>query len=65
MNDRFSLVREHELRALIEALDSACEVLDDCGFRDAGDSVLGLALRDCHQVKHALQRAADYLDELR
>jgi len=65
MNNRSSIVREHELRDLIAALDSAWEVLDDCGFRDAGDNVLGLTLRDCHQVKDILQRAADYLDELR
>jgi hypothetical protein len=64
MNKQSPLVREHELRERVAQLDAAAEILDCCGFRDADDNVLGLALRDHHAVRHAIQRAADYLDEL-
>jgi hypothetical protein len=65
MNDQLSIVHEHELRELITALDAALEVLDDCGFRDASDDVLGLTLHDYHAVKQVIARAAAYLVELR
>jgi hypothetical protein len=63
-NQSQSLVRECELRELVQALDAAAEILDGCNFRDANDNVLGLALRDCHAVTHTLKRAADFLAEL-
>ena len=65
MNRQSFIVRRWELRELVAALDSAWETLDGCGFRDTDNDVLGLALYDCHMVKHAIVCAANYLDELR
>jgi hypothetical protein len=46
-------------------LDAATEILESIGFRGVDDDTLSLPLRESFALKHAIQRAADYLAWLR
>lgn len=60
-----ALIRDHELRSLIERLDAATEVLELIGFPSPDADCLGISLHECFAVKNALVMAADFLAELR
>jgi hypothetical protein len=60
-----NIVHERELYSLVEDLDAAAEILESIGFRGAGDDALALPLRESFTVKHAIERAVDYLATLR
>ena len=60
-----TLVRDRELHSLVMDLDAATEILESIGFRGTDDDALALPLRESFALKHAIQRAADFLAELR
>jgi hypothetical protein len=60
-----SPVRDRELHLLVMDLDAATEILESIGFRGTDDDALALPLRESFALKHAIQRAADFLAELR
>lgn len=69
MNDRFSLVRQHELHAIVASLDRAQELLQLCDSLEAtdesGGTLLALPLRHSQYAERAIRCAADFLDSLR
>jgi len=60
-----ALIRDHELRSLIERLDAATEVLELIGFPSPDADCLGISLHECFAVRDTLRRTADFLAELR
>jgi hypothetical protein len=60
-----SPARDRELHSLVIDLDAAAEILESIGFRGVDDDTLSLPLRESFALKHAIQRAADFLAELR
>jgi hypothetical protein len=60
-----ALIRDRQLCELIDGLDGAVEVLETIGFRGPGDDDLSLPLRESFAIKHAIERAADFLYALR
>jgi hypothetical protein len=60
-----ALVYDRELHDLVAVLDEAAEILETIGFRESGDDTLSLPLRESFAVKHAIERAADFLAQLR
>jgi hypothetical protein len=60
-----ALVRDHHLREMVMDLDAAAEILESVGFQGSGDDTLVLPLRESFAIRHAVQRAADYLMALR
>jgi hypothetical protein len=64
-----NILRQHELRELVVALDQALDVIELCDFLGTADgsggTLLALPLRDSFRLERALRRAADYLSELR
>jgi hypothetical protein len=59
------IARDHQLCELVEVLDAAAETLELIGFPSPDANFLSISLRECFEVKHALEQAADYLAELR
>jgi hypothetical protein len=60
-----ALVRDYELRELVEALDAASETLELLGYSGPGAGYLGISLRESFEVRDVIQQAADYLYTLR
>jgi hypothetical protein len=60
-----ALVYDRELHDLVAVLDEAAEILETIGFQGPGDDALALPLRESFAVKHAIERAANFLTELR
>jgi len=63
MTDHLALVRQYQLRDLVEQLDRALETLEFYNFDD--DDTAAIEQRDYFRVEHALEAAADYLHALR
>jgi hypothetical protein len=60
-----ALIRDYELRELVQALDTASETLELLGYSGPGAGYLNISLRESFEVRHAIQQAADFLAELR
>ena len=56
-----ALLRDCELRDLVEALDAASETLELLGYSGPGAGYLGISLRESFEVRVAIRRAADFL----
>jgi hypothetical protein len=68
-SDRFALVREHQLRELVTALDRALDILELCSFLETNDgtggTLLAVPLRSSSQIEATLRRASDFLAALK